>query len=116
MYPLSGGVSMKLLVALLAALLISCGAQKVEVKKNPPVAGCIWVGGKDGGCWIKIDTLRGAFYAEIYYESRELWTKGRFKLNEGNYNRAEIIKNLSGYDGEKILLNLDGKYLAPIKE
>jgi hypothetical protein len=107
---------MKLFLALLAAVLISCGAQKVEVKKNPPVAGCIWVGGKDVGCWIKIDTLGGAFYAEIYYESRELWTKGRFKVNKGSYTRSEIIKNLNGYDGEKIFLKIYGKYLSPIKE
>ena len=107
-----------------ALLVASCGngstGMVAEPKRPQNVpAKAIWVGGPDGGVFVVIEkrkeTEPHVYYAEIYYESGELWYKGGLALEppRAPFPDPKQHELLSGWDGDALYL-VDGRVLRPI--
>jgi hypothetical protein len=106
------------LIVLIIPALLYLKEKKEESQKVPKRLSTIpvqatWVGGVDGGNWYQITrVLRpNTFQIRIYNEnSGQVETDTSFALNFEcslvHLDSLSLLKNIEGYDGEKVLLNL----------
>lgn len=107
---------MKIILAIIATLLFACAFEKVE-KSGPD--GSWWLGGDDGGVFIKViddhnfhDKL---YVGAIYFDSNhKIWYRGPMRLVGDIDFVPENREQYLFWDGEKLHLN-ESSYLEPMQ-
>jgi hypothetical protein len=96
----------------------SCKQSKVKTPdrlRNIPQE-AKWIGGVDGGSWYQVSEVLSdnAFKIKIYNDGNgELEVDTIFILNPNcalkKIDTSKLMKSIDGFDGEKILLNIENK-------
>lgn len=102
---------MSSLVAVLA--LAACGADNsANVPTTRPgnvPAEAKYAGGADGGVYVTVEHRAGSdYYIQVYLDAGYLAYKGPATLSEFSAARTVTAADISGWDGEVLLLSPDG--------
>lgn len=103
---------------LLLGLWLTVAACEVESQPPQGPAGTWWVGGADGGVFLKVtddsDPNDDLYQGAVYFDSDQtLWYQGPLRLvGRGDFDPSQQDQYL-GWDGERILL-ADGAYLQAV--
>lgn len=108
----------RLIVAFLALLCANCSSAKNPPSRPPKVpADAFWVGGPDGGAFIRLQKSNvpapqaGTYDAWIYNDqSGDLWYSGKLFLSGSRKLEPQITRPeaFEGWDGERLHLS-DGR-------
>lgn len=89
-------------------MLFACSKLEKDKPESVPT-NSIWIGGEDGGCWMLFRSVKeNSVDVIIFYEDGTIWDSGIFFVN-GNckINPKMIKEEISGFDGQRILTNID---------
>ena len=95
-------------------LFFSCTGSQVPKRPDNIPAEAAWVGGDDGGVWMRITERKEprSYRVKIFDQEGALWKEGLYTWEEDckeiNVNLKE--SDFNAFDGEKILLHVQGPY------
>ena len=104
---------MKLLICnLIFLLMLGCSVEHevVEPKKPSQVPeSALWVGGMDGGVFIKVKEKSNKYIGEVYYISGDIAYKGELEIHPKGSTppNLEAKESFTGWDGDIIYLSND---------
>ncbi|MDO6610431.1 hypothetical protein Q4601_09005 [Shewanella sp. 1_MG-2023] len=107
-------------ILLISFLLFGCeqvATIEPEVRPNNIPLAALWVGGSDGGVYVKVDPENGQYKGTIYFESSgEVWYQGGFQ-----YSGNEIIDTrdqtlYAAWDGDILYLTNGEKLVSMATE
>jgi hypothetical protein len=106
----------KYFMSLLLSLFVAACTIETEEKVGPE--NTWWLGGVDGGVFIKIQDDKvpndKVFEGKIYFqEGDKIWYQGRFELHGSLAFEPENHKQYLVWDGEKLHLK-ESSYLEPL--
>lgn len=100
---------MKLLFTfVLMFLLLACepvSTYEPEARPNGIPASALWVGGPDGGVYVRMQVVDGNYSGTIYFDSTgEVWYEGRFIYSGNTPFDVSEVSTYSAWDGDTLYL------------